>query len=240
MYKNIVAIFCIATSSSVFCSTQVLPEQNNNNIYSADNGFYTTLGLGFMTPQPTSGHVPTHYGYSIYGDVYKKSGFSGEAGGGYNFGDIRVEITYSYTNNELSTSEASASGIIERSQLTGSITTQTALISAYYDFYTKHPFAPYVGGGIGYANIAQSKVIFILPYGTGVSYPANQGVLAYRGKIGVTYLTSKKFDLFIEGVYLGSSSYSGSGGFSPGVCDMGSSNDFGAKAGIRYHPSLLS
>lgn len=198
-------------------------------------GLYATLGLGFSTPQPTSGHEPTHYGYSIYGHVYKATGFSGETGGGYDFGPARAEITYAYTNNALNTSKASASGITEEAGLTGSMTAQTILISAYYDLYNRSHFAPYIGGGIGYGNIGQSKVTFKLPYGTGVSDPAHKGVLAYRAKLGITYLASKKFDLFAEGVYQGSGAYSGSGGFAPGVCDIGPSNDFGAKAGIRYH-----
>ena len=68
-----------------------------------------------------------------------------------------------------------------------------------------------------------------------VSEATNHGVFAYQAKLGITYTASNTVDTFAEGVYLGSTAYAGSGGFAPGVCDMGVSNDFGAKIGIRYH-----
>lgn len=238
MIRTIISILLITVSTAVLADDQVLPkqsEESNATYHQNATGFYTTLGLGFSSPQPTSGHEPTHYGYSIYGDVDKDIGFSGEIGGGYDFGAARIELTYGYTNNALDTSQASANGVTEQAQLTGSITTQTILISTYYDFNTNSPYLPYVGGGIGYGNVAQSQVTFTLPYGTGVSEAANHGVFAYQAKLGITYMASKKMDIFAEGVYLGNTAYSGSGGFAPGVCDMGASNNFGAKIGTRYH-----
>lgn len=198
------------------------------------NGPYITGGLGFDYPEPISASTPTHYGYAIYGNVTKAIGFTGEVGAGYRFAPFRLEVTYSYSQNGLVQSQAHASGIYEHANLTGSITTQTALASLYYDIKLNRPFIPYFGGGIGYGNIGQSQVTFLLPYGFGVSEPANQSVLAYRAKIGLSYIYRKDLDVFVEGIYLGTSSYAGSGGFSPGVCSMGASNDFGAKAGIRY------
>lgn len=228
MFKQIILIALITVSTIAVADDQVLSNQSAT-------GFYSTLGLGFSSPQPVNGHTGTHYGYSIYGDVDKDTGFSGEIGGGYDFGVVRLELTYSYTNNGLDTSQASASGVTEQAKLTGSMTTQTALISAYYDFDTHSRYLPYIGGGIGYGNVEQSQVTFTLPYGTGVSDASSRSVLAYQGKLGITYLASNTVDIFVEGVYLGNTAYSGSGGFAPGVCDMGSSNSLGAKVGVRYH-----
>ena len=238
MIKKTILILLIMDSMTVLADNQAAPKHNegSNITYNhAATGFYTTLGLGFSSPQPTSGHLSTHYGYNIYGNVYKDTGFSGETGGGYDFGAARIELTYGYFNNALNTSKAAAQGITEQAKLTGFITTQTILINTYYDLHTNSHFVPYVGGGIGYGNIAQSHVTFTLPYGTGVSEATNHGVFAYQAKLGITYMASKKVDLFAEGVYLGSTAYSGSGGFAPGVGDIGSSNNLGAKLGIRYH-----
>lgn len=73
------------------------------------------------------------------------------------------------------------------------------LASVYLDIPTNSRWAPYVGGGLG-----------------------------YQAKVGLSYLANKKTDIFVEGVYQGSS------GFEENSIDYSSVNMWGARLGARF------
>lgn len=73
------------------------------------------------------------------------------------------------------------------------------LASVYLDIPANSRWAPYVGGGLG-----------------------------YQAKVGLNYLANKKTDIFVEGVYQGSS------GFEENSIDYSSVNMWGARLGARF------
>lgn len=197
--------------------------------------WYGTVAAGALQPQNQSGYVETHYGYAISGSVQRNVGFSGEVGVGYNFGAIRTELTYGYVNNSLASSQASAQGVFEKTKgLSGYTVANAFLASAYWDIKNKSRFTPYLGGGFGYGLIYQSPATFQMGYGGGLGQADYISVPAYQGKIGVSYKASRTFDVFIEGVYRGTSGYTGESGFTPNPSLNGPLNYWGGNVGFRF------
>ena len=215
--------------------TKSSENQTTKKLLIARAGWYGTLALGTMKPQDQTAYVLTHYGYDIHGSIQRKTGFSGEAGIGYDFGDIRAEVTYGYSRNDLISSQASAMGINEKTAgLSGTTTTQRILANLYWDIKTKSKFTPYAGGGIGYGAVRQSATTFQMAYGTGYGQGNTSDVLAYQGKIGIGYMTMPNLEVFLEGVYQGNAGYNGQSGFTPNPSSNGNSNAWGANLGFRY------
>ena len=78
---------------------------------SADQkGFYATLGLGAAWPQNVTGDT-TVLGIPVNGNYGLNGGFAGEIGAGYDFGPVRTELTYTYTNANLNSLSGSAPGV---------------------------------------------------------------------------------------------------------------------------------
>jgi opacity protein-like surface antigen len=227
-------------SEKNLADTKPSTNQTNRKVLVQRTGWYGTLALGAVKPQDQSAHVLTHYGYEINGSIQRQTGFSGEVGIGYDFGDIRAEVTYGYTRNDLISAQASAMGIDEKTAgLSGTTTTQKILANLYWDIKTKSKFTPYIGGGIGYGAVHQSATTFqmaslVHQSGTGYGQADTSDVLAYQGKIGIGYMTTPNLEIFLEGVYQGNTGYYGESGFTPNPGSNGNSNAWGANLGFRY------
>jgi opacity protein-like surface antigen len=117
-------------------------------------------------------------------------------GVGYDFGPMRTELTYSYENSQLSyyTDPSGTYGYQGGQQSTNSV-----LVSAYWDIDTHSRWTPYLGGGLGYGwqNQANSQDAFASYNGYGVSG------LAWQAKAGLGYALTRQADLFAEFVYRG-------------------------------------
>ncbi len=87
------------------------------------------------------------------------------------------------------------------------------MASVYIDIPTNSRWAPYVGGGLG---------------STRIQNPGSQGVLGYQGKVGLSYLANKKTDIFVEGVYQGTSN------FSIDTSNADPLSSWGARLGARF------
>jgi opacity protein-like surface antigen len=224
-----------SASDKNLVDTKSSTNQTKRKVLVQNTGWYGTLALGAVKPQDQSAHVLTHYGYEIFGSIQRQTGFSGEVGIGYDFGDIRAEATYGYTRNELISAQASAMGINEKTGgLSGTTTTQKFLANVYWDIKTKSRFTPYIGGGIGYGAAHQSATTFQMAYGTGYGKADTSDVLAYQGKIGIGYMTTSNLEVFLEGVYQGNTGYYGESGFTPNPSSNSNSNAWGANLGFRY------
>ena len=176
-------------------------------------GFYATLGVGASWPQDVNGNanvlgVPLNSSYKLGG------GFAGEVGAGYDFGPVRTELTYSYTNATLNNVTATALGVSGSSSISnGNVNTNSVLVSAYLDIPTNSRWVPYLGGGVGYTNVGWAA--------------GSQGVLGYHGKVGLSYLASKSTDVFAEGIYQGTS------GFTVNEMNYDPLGSWGARVGAR-------
>lgn len=151
---------------------------------SADTkGFYATLGVGAAWPQNVTGDA-TVLGIPVNGSYSLNGGFAGEVGAGYDFGPVRTELTYSYTNATLSSLSGTALGINlgSTSISDGGVNTNSVLASAYVDIPTQSRWVPYLGGGVGYTNVSWGSYS-ATAFGVTVSQaPGSQGCSAIRAR----------------------------------------------------------
>lgn len=192
-------------------------------------GAYATLGLGAAWPQNVTG-TTTVLGIPVNGSYGLNGGFAGEVGIGYDFGSVRSELTYSYNNATLSSVSGAALGVNLGSTniSNGSVNTNSVLVSTYVDIPTKSRWVPYVGGGLGYTNVAWGAYSATAFGVTATQSPGSQGVFGYQAKLGLSYLASKHADVFVEGTYQGAA------GFSLGGVNYDPLNSWGARLGARY------
>jgi len=105
---------------------------------------------------------------------------------------------------------------------------QSVLASAYWDINLNSRFSPYIGAGLGYSNLTMSTAADQFNPYNGYS----GGAFAYQFKAGLSYLVSRRSDLFAEAVYRGMTSYP--------VADnglrysYGNYNSWGFQLGARY------
>ena len=221
-------------------------------------GFYATLGAGASWTGNTGNNAKSYTGSWTTGETFAGTytpkldlgaGFAGEAGVGYDFGDIRAELTYLYKGSSVGdiTGSGTETGTLDGVSYTnfpytfnlsgsGTVSTNSVLVSGYYDIATNSKFTPYVGGGIGYTNVSvptQSGTATLSGGGITASQSVNveggnAGAFGYQAKAGVAYAASEKADVFLEGTYQGSTGVSIKGiSYSP-------LNAFGLRAGVRF------
>ena len=111
---------------------------------------------------------------------------------GRTFGNFRAEGELSYNTNDVST--VSALGVSLGAS--GDVSTLGFMVNGYYDFETNSKWTPYIGGGIGGANVSinnlsalgvlladEDTTVFAYQAKAGVAYefsPAWEGTLGYR------------------------------------------------------------
>ena len=248
-------LFAAAAATAVAFAAPVRAQEDSA---AKATGFYATLGVGASWADNTGNNSKAYTGSWTTGEAFAgtytpkldlNGGFAGEAGLGYDFGDIRAELTYTYTGNSVGdiTGSGTESGTLNGTIYTnvpytftlggsGTVSRNSVLVSGYYDIETKSDWTPYFGGGLGYTSVSiptQTGTATL----TGGGITATQavdvkggsaGALGYQAKIGVSYAASEKADIFLEGTYQGSSGVSISGiSYSP-------LNAFGARAGVRF------
>jgi len=174
-------------------------------------------------------------GQPVKGSLAVTGGFAGEAGLGYDFGSVRTELTYIYNNSSLNSLDVSVAGVGINAPLSdGNVNSNSVMASVYIDIPTNSRWVPYVGGGLGYSNISWGAYRTNLPSNGGligstrIQNPGSQGVLGYQGKVGLSYLANKKTDIFVEGVYQGTSN------FTIDTSNADPLSSWGARLGARF------
>ena len=214
------SFFCILLTGSPVLAEQVLPVQETN-------GFYATLGVGGSLPQAlgfTDARLNEALGTTVSLSLKYAGGFAGDVGVGYDFGQIRAEVTYANTIATINTLVVGASG--QEATISASVRefSNSAFLSAYWDIPTRSRWVPYVGGGLGYSNRATTNGLVDNRTVRG----GNDGFVGYQAKIGMSYLAGPTTDIYAEGTYQGAA------GYSVGPTTLGSYNSWGAKVGFRY------
>ncbi|GGI80870.1 outer membrane protein [Legionella impletisoli] len=126
--------------------------------------------------------------YSGYGNI------GGQIGGRYNQFRVELEPVVNYNPYQkitVGTTKYTSPKSSTALRLKGSTTTAALMLNAFYDFYTPQSqtdFVPYVGAGIGYANVDNS----IQFYCNNVTIPCTQlsestHSAAVQGIVGAAY-----------------------------------------------------
>jgi opacity protein-like surface antigen len=210
-----------------------IPARAGEPVKQQAKGFYATIGVGaswsLNTEVSDSFLNQLNGGAAINGTIKDNGGFAGEIGGGYDFGDLRAELTYVYNNSSLNSLGLTDGAFSATINTSANISSSSLFASGYYDIPVKNSrFIPYIGGGLGYTNIRIGSISGDVSGLTLGSVGGNKSLFGYQAKIGVTYLATKTADVFLEGVYQGSP------GFSIDTTSYGSLNQFGARLGARY------
>ena len=139
-----------------------------------DTGYYFTLGVG----KGSSFDVDYEGDDSADADI----SITGDTGFGYRFNkNIRAEVTYSYTDLNISNAWSS----IEEGE------THSIMLGGYYDFASDSKYTPYIGGGLGYANLQTDAS----------KDEENCDAFTYQAKLGLSYEASDKVDVYGEAAY---------------------------------------
>jgi OOP family OmpA-OmpF porin len=159
--------------------------------------FALGLGAGAVKADESTGwyvgalggvnHAQSTYAeYDGLSDVldYKK-GYGAGVLGGYDFGPFSLQADVIYRRNSAKAEQYDG---IEYSQFGGSTTTISSMFSALYDINTGTAFTPYIGAGVG---IAQVKF-------TRESVSDRKLSFAYQGVAGVNYDVAQNVVLGLE------------------------------------------
>lgn len=191
-------------------------------------GVYLTGAFGANWPITVTGVDVTPGNLQSYSfQDSHGSGFSAEAGLGYDFGAIRAEVTYAYDGSYINNYSDQYGSYQYTSN--GYVGKQSVLASAYWDINLNSRFSPYIGGGVGYSSLSATGTADQL----GVVYaPYTAGAFAYQLKAGLNYLLSRRSDVFAEAVYRGMAGYPVSDG--PTSYWYNGYNSWGFQLGARY------
>ena len=168
-----------------------------------NNSFpYASLQLGVGFPYDYTGSFELG-GDTINTRLDLNTGFNGELAVGHQFNRVRTELGLGYGSygvNKQTFDGAAASS-------DGNLQVTTLMVNGYYDVPIKNRsgilsrWSPYLGAGIGYANIdapaCSSNACF-----TGGSSSG----FAYQGKLGLSYRVAERSFAFLEGGYIGATS----------------------------------
>ena len=182
---------------------------------------YVTGAVGFNSPttRTNSGDIGSFTERSL-------PGASTELGFGFDFGALRVEATYtldaSRLNNYTSVNDQTFDYVSG-----GDVRKQSAFLSGYWDVLLNESWTPYLGVGMGYTNLDVRS--FSDP---GLSYAGfNRSLFGYQFKAGISIEVNPATNLFVEGVYRGTSEFKTNDGFNE--WDNASYASWGSQIGVR-------
>ncbi len=142
-------------------------------------------GVNFTNDQDISGA-----GVGINRTVDTDTGWAVMPSIGYRYGNgIRTEFELGYRSNDVDSVSGSTAGA-------GEITAKSAMLNLLYDVDTGSRLMPYIGGGIGYAQVDYDGV---RPVGAGVNrVNDDDNVFAYQGIAGLSYWVNDAVEVAAE------------------------------------------
>lgn len=156
------------------------------------HNWYMAFGLGpaFLNDQDT-----VQAGITITSEFDTGAAFFASLG--RSFDNFRAEGEFYIATNQVTA--MTGNGITISTD--GDFSTAGLMLNGYYDIPTGSNWRPYVGGGIGFANLSYNEVTLMgIPAVNDDDY-----VFAYQGKAGIAYSFSSPWDATIGYRYLGTS-----------------------------------
>ncbi len=158
----------------------------------AAEGFYIGAhgGVVFLEDADITGAAPLIGSASA--EVEFDTGFLAGGVVGYSFNKVfRVEAEVSYRDNDLDEGTALGSS----APIEGDITALAGMANVYFDFRKGKSIRPYIGGGIGAANLdLEFDSIAGIPF----SFSDSDAVFAYQAMAGVEYKITPRLSLGAE------------------------------------------
>ena len=148
-------------------------------------GLYASGAIGgnWLEDSDVDGFVPPDT------DVDFDTGYLGAVAVGYALGNgLRIEGELAYRRNDID--QVNLFGAIDLGS--GKVTTTSLMLNFVYDINLKSKFVPYIGAGIGFANVDADVGLLI------GSVDDSDNVFAWQGIIGAAYQVSDQLDLFVD------------------------------------------
>lgn len=114
------------------------------------------------------------------------TGVVGSVAGGHTFGGFRAEGELAYIANDVSSIEGFGASV----PATGDVTATALMLNGYYDFNADSKWKPFIGAGIGYANMSINN----LSFGGAIAADDSAAVFAYQLKAGIGYAFTNSLD----------------------------------------------
>lgn len=220
----------------------------NDSDNSGTTGAFTTGDIGDGSTIDVAAGTP--YGWNTEFD--NGAAFSGEFGKRYESG-LRIGLEVAHSNSDVDTHTGVTLGggdigALDAAAIAGSPTPLGATISdvvadgqgdisstavyanAYWDFGTAGAFQPYVGAGLGFADVD----VTYSPSGVGV-IDDGESKFAYQVKAGATYQLNDQWEVFGEYAYRATDSIEVNNDLFPGTLEIeNQQNVFSLGARYRF------
>ena len=152
--------------------------------------------------------------YNTYNAVSYNLGYSAGAQVGYSFGGPRVEFEYNYRDNNASTIGTTAG----TQSAAGTLTSSAYLVNVLYDFDTGSKWIPYVGLGLGMAQVKSNNIHSTSPSIPGSFQDGSSNDFAGQFIVGVEYAVSERVGVTLDwrGLWAYDTTYNYGIGCTPG------------------------
>ena len=145
---------------------------------------------------------------SLTGEVDFDTGFGVSGAVGYAYGALRFEGEISYRKNDLGDLQVNSltlggttiSGALGTFALDGDTTALGFMANGWYDFDTGTPWVPFVGAGVGVAEI---NIDIESLAGIPIIYDESDTVLAYQAGVGLGYKVTPKTTISLSYRFFG-------------------------------------
>jgi len=164
-WRKILAAALLAIPAQLALMVSAVADTPKGPYLGLEGGMAWTSNITYYTTY--TGCVPPYYcypSYNYYNAATFNLGYSAGLQLGYAFGGPRLEFEYNYRNNGASTIATTAG----TQSASGTLTSNNFMVNALYDFDTGSKWIPYIGLGLGAADVRANSIKPSSP-GPGVS-----------------------------------------------------------------------
>jgi opacity protein-like surface antigen len=86
------------------------------------------------------------------------TGFNAGVAAGYDYGPARLEAEIAYRQNDVDKFKGQFQGEGFEGSADEDVSATSLMVNAYWDIPTGSPITPYIGGGVGFANVSFNEV----------------------------------------------------------------------------------
>ena len=161
-----------------------------------EGGLAWTANLVYTQTYGNCAVPPFYYpcGGTAYNAVTYDLGYSAGVQIGYAFGGPRVEFEYNYRNNGASTIYT----VNGTQSASGSLTSNNFMLNVLYDFDTGSKWTPYIGLGLGVADVSANNIHPSNAVAVGSFLDGSSSKFAAQFIFGAEYAVSDKIGVTID------------------------------------------